>query len=143
MWPPTPRGARGSRQGAASALPASPLENKAISVRILEGQAAAVPIGIEGRNRPEAGCRHAIDGGLPCRRIGQVEDQKTVGGRRPAGAMAARPGELEMPGRLRVAQHDAVEAVMVLEAVQYGEPQAVAIERQQGVDVVGRSGDAQ
>src|SRR5215470_1447680 len=48
-----------------------------------------------------------------------------------------------MVGRARMAQHHAVEAVMVLEAVQHVESQPLLIEAQQGVEVVARPGDTQ
>src|SRR5690349_1340903 len=130
-------------QGAVLAGPGHPLQHHPIAVRVLESEPFAVPIGVEGGNRRESGGTHALDGGLPFARVGQIEDDEIVRRRRAANGMAAGAGELEMIRRLVVAQHDAVEAVMVLEAVEHGEAEAVAIERQQGIDVVARTGDAQ
>jgi hypothetical protein len=53
-----------------------------------------------------------------------------------------RPSELEVIRRALPSQDDAVEAVVVFEAAEQLEAEAVAIEAQQSVEIVARPRDA-
>jgi hypothetical protein len=68
-----------------------------------------------------------------------MEHQEVVVGRRAAGWVAVGAGELEVVGRTGLAQHHAVEAVVVLEAGEHAQAQAVAVEGQERVEVGGRT----
>ena len=74
------------------------MENNAIAVRILEGQALAVPVGIEGGNGLEACLAHSADGRLPLLGVRKIKDEQVVRGRRPPRDVAAGARELEMEG---------------------------------------------
>src|SRR5215472_3430855 len=102
-----------------SASPSGVRKNDAIAVRVFEGETVAIPIGIERRHRFEARQPQALDGLVPFLLVRQIEDQQVVPGGRPPGRMAALAGELQVIGRARPAEHDAIEAVMVREPVEH------------------------
>src|SRR5262245_47721702 len=97
-----------------SGRPRRVLQDDAISVGILESDAAFVPIGIERGDRRCAESAQTLDCGAPCRTIRQIENEQIVFGRRAADRMAALMGEFEMPWNAGMAEHDAVKAVMIL-----------------------------
>src|SRR4029079_12634432 len=89
------------------------------------------------------GARPLFPGGRPFADVGQVEDPEIVLGRRPSGGVAAGSCELGVIWRAVVAQHDSLEAAIALEAMEHREAQAIAVEGQQRVEIVARTGDSQ
>lgn len=72
--------------------------------------------------------------------VGQVKDEQIVLRGRTAGGVSGLCRELEVVPCAPVAEHDAVEALVLAEAEEQLEAEAVDVEGEQGVDVVGRTG---
>ena len=121
-------------------IPRSVLKNNSITVQIFERGALSVPVGVVRRHPLEACRRHAITVSFPLIAIGDVEDEEVILGRRSTDLVTAVVRELEMVAPARVTEHDAVEAVMVLEGSEDLEAESSTIHIGDRVEVVGRSG---
>src|SRR5262245_31234246 len=76
--------------------PLGVLKHDAIAVRVLKGPAGAIPVRIERGDGLVARRDHPVDGLLPLRSVGEVEDEQVVLGGRPAREVATLSRELEM-----------------------------------------------
>lgn len=121
--------------------PRGSLENDAITVWILERGAIAIPIGIERGDRIEAGIAHPLNGGFPLICVWNIKDEQMVLSRRATRYVTPRTRKLEMVRRSLLSQHDAVEALVVLEPIEELQAKAFLIEPQQAIQVIARSGD--
>ncbi len=110
------------------AFPSRLLEDDAIAVRVLERDALAVPIGIEGGNGIEACIPHSLDGGLPFVGVWKIEDEKILRSRRAARHMSARPGELQVVGHAFVSEDDPVKAIVAMETLEEVKAQTLPVE---------------
>lgn len=118
-------------------------KNNAVAICVFKRLSVDIPVGVECRHSRDPGRYHAIDGGFVNRFIREVKHQQVVLRRCTAGVMPGLGRKLKVIRRLWRAQHHAVEAVMVLEAEQLREPEAVAVERYQCGNIVSRTRDAQ
>ena len=112
------------------------------SIRLERGS-VLVPPRVERGHGCEPRLSHPIHSRLPSLRVRLVEHQEVVLGKRATCRMAVGACELQMVRRARMTEHEAVEAVVVLEAGQHTHPPVVAIEGQQDVEVVGGTRNAQ
>jgi hypothetical protein len=74
----------------------SVLQEDAVSIRVFEGHALAVPIGIEGRHGTEPGGPQAAVNRVEAVALRQLKDKQIVLGRRPARDVPMCDGELQM-----------------------------------------------
>src|SRR5262245_35292951 len=107
-------GGRGPYEGSRSSPgPLGVLKHDAIAVRVLKGPAGAIPVRIERGDGLVARRDHPVNGLLPLRSVGEVEDEQVVLGGRPAREVATLSRELEMVRGPGHAQHDPVEPLVI------------------------------
>jgi hypothetical protein len=109
----TPGPAEGDR-GRASGLPRAVEEDDAVPVGILERDPASVPIGVRRWDGLMAVGSHSLDGAPVLARVGEVEDEEVLPRRSAPGCVASLQGEFEVIALADLAQHNAVEALVVL-----------------------------
>ena len=124
-------------------LASVPLDYNSISVGILKCPAAPIPIRIERPGRLKACCLHSENGCFPVPTIRNVEDQQIVLSGRSTCHVPLRVREFEMVRRTLPAEHHSIESIMVFEFIEYGHAKALAIELQEGAQVVSRPRNAQ
>ena len=127
----------------AAGRPHCVLKNDPVAVGVFKRAAVAIPIRVEGWHRIEAGGSHPFHGFVPGCPVRQVEDEQAIPVRRPPRRMAPGARELQVIRRTRATQHQAVEAVVVVEPIELGHAQTVAVEAQQRLEVVGRARHSQ
>src|SRR5215472_2846549 len=142
-WPPRSQPAACARswhRGLRSCGPLGVLKHDAIAVCVLERAPYAVPVWVERGDRIIASREQLVHRPLPCLAIGLVEDEQIVLCRCGACGVAVLASELEVIGAARDAQHDAVEAIVVLEGAEAGEPEPVGVEPHDVFQMVGGPG---
>ena len=121
------------------ALPALRHEDDPEAVRILERQPVRGPVGVGGRDRSDAEARGDRLHGLV---VADVEHEQRFGMRR-RGAVPAARRQLEVRAGARHREEHAVVAVVIAEAADLGQPDAVPVERDDLVEALGVPGHAQ
>lgn len=112
--------------GARCRSPGRVLQNRSVAVRVLKGFAAAVPKGIERRDRQKACFAHSLDGSHPFIGVGDVEDGQVVLAWSSTDRMPVFLRKLEMIRVSVTTEHDAVKSVVILEVRQKLQSEPVA-----------------
>ncbi len=119
------------------------LDHNPITVRVFERSSTPIPVRVERRDGHEPGRNHSGYRRFPLPRIRLVEDQKIILCWSATGGMAVDAGKLKVIRRAPPTKHDAVKAFVALEAEQEIEAEAVLIERNQSINVIRRSSNAE
>jgi len=89
------------------------------------------------------GSHYPRDGSLPFSAVRQVEDQQTVLRGCSASGMAMGLRKLEMIGGSFLAEHHPIETIMVTETMEDVQPQPIAIEADQRIQIVSCAGNSE
>lgn len=95
------------------------LEDDSIAVRIFEGFALAIPVGIFGFAWRDAECLEPLDRGGPLVEGGQIEYEKMFVSRRAFNGDAVLMREFDVPRTVAPSDDDAVETLVIVEARQH------------------------
>src|SRR5690242_2108324 len=114
--------------GNRSSSPTRVLQNYSLAVGIFERFSLNVPIRIECLDGRIAELLETLRGFLPLLSIGNVKHQKIVLTGRFPRRMPKLPRELEVISCCPMTQHNAIEAVVIVEFIKKFEAEAIAIE---------------
>jgi hypothetical protein len=94
--------------------PASPLNDKPVTIAVFKGPPTLGPVWIEGLNLPESGREHTAASLLPFFSLGEIEDKQIFLCGRWLYGMKATEGELKVMVLRDRAEHDSIEAIVIL-----------------------------
>jgi len=121
--------------------PLGALQNHAVAIVVFICLAPNIPVWIEGRNLLEPRSAHIEARGLPLSWLPCVEDCQVFVGRFRENWMTSAVCEFKVIVRTGLAQHDAVEAVVVLEVADDGQSKAAAVHDLRLREVADRASD--
>ena len=125
-----------------NAFPLCVLQDNAVPILVFECLATDVPVGIERSNSDEARRQHACTSSLPLCLICNVENgQIFSSGARPH-RMGPTVCELEVIAETRSAEHDSVEAPVVLETAKNAKAKPGAVHRLRASKIADRTSDS-
>lgn len=119
------------------------LEDDVVAIGVDEGAAFFIPVGVMGGDGLVAEADEFINGGLPFIFLGKVKDEEMFigGGWGDDGAVFV--GKFEVVAEAGVAEHEAIEAVVVFEVAEDGEAETLTVEGRDSLDIIGGAGNAQ
>jgi hypothetical protein len=91
----------------------------------------------------EAVLNHAVNGGLPFSGIGQVKDKQVILSGCASGGVSVLDSELEVVRRVRMTEHDAIEAFVIIKGGDDFKAESITIKVQDVGHMVGGTGNAQ
>lgn len=94
--------------------PASPLNDKPVTIAVFKGTPSLRPVWIEGLNLPESGREHTPASLLPFFSLGEVEDKQILLCGRWLYGMDATEGELKVMVLRARAEHDSIESIVII-----------------------------